>query len=722
MRRRWPIKWRVLVAMLLPPFAIALALTLFFTKVRLDEIEQSLHDRGEGIARQLAPAAEFAAFTRNRDVLEELAQAAQREPDVSLVTITDSAGALLAASGNLSHQREPKAKTRGITLATSEAPELLHISEPIRTSVAKLDDLAEQIGGQPQLRAPAQKKPLGWVNVTMSKNSAWKHQEQIWLISAVIAVLGVLLSALAALRLARGITQPIKKLAGAVEQIVRGGTNVQVAAGTGGEVGALEDGIEAMTQGLKTSREEMQQKIDTAHAQIAYQASHDLLTGLINRAEFEDRLERALSSAKQHGNMHALFFMDLDQFKVVNDTCGHDAGDELLRQIAQQLRQRVRERDTLARVGGDEFTGLLENCHLDDAVQVAQQLRETVQNFRFAWEDKYFAVGASLGIVMITHASESVGTLLSQADAACYTAKDLGRNRIYVFNEDDAARLARVGAMEWVTRITHAFQENRFALYCQSILPLKGAKEGDPEYYEILLRMHGASGEVILPMAFIPAAERFNQMQAIDRWVIRESFATLRRLLDRHGKGRNAIFSINLSGSSLCDEKFSVFLQEQFTQFDIPPHHVCFEVTETTAISNLTHAVKLIQYFKRLGCRFVLDDFGAGLSSFNYLKHLPVDGIKVDGAFVRGMATNRTDATMVEAINNIGHAMGLATTAEFVEDDVTVRMLLELGVDYAQGNWVQRPRFVDEWFGLSAREDKGAERTLRLVSNNEKQG
>ena len=214
--------------------------------------------------------------------------------------------------------------------------------------------------------------------------------------------------------------------------------------------------------------------------------------------------------------MHALFFLDLDQFKIVNDTCGHNAGDELLRQAAYQLRQKIRERDTLARIGGDEFTVLLENCHLDDAVEVAQQLRETVQNFRFAWEGKVFAIGASIGIVMMTHASESVASLLSQADAACYTAKDLGRNRVYVFNEDDAARNARVGAMEWVTRITHAFQEQRFVLYCQSILPLRGAREGDPFLYEILLRMRGQSDEIIVPMAFTSGCGAL-QSNACDR-------------------------------------------------------------------------------------------------------------------------------------------------------------------------------------------------------------
>ncbi len=711
----WSIKWRVLLLALIPPIAISLLLAVYFTQVRFADVQQSLHDRGRALVRQLAPAAEYGLFTRNREILQELADAVTREVDVSLVTISDGAGQFLAVSGDLEQREVLTEKPRGISLGLLEYPELLYFSEPIRQSGVHAEDIADQSLDAPAARDAA-KNVLGWVNVTMSKGTTLKRQQEILLNGAMIALGSVLLTGLLALRLGMGITRPIRRLVSAVEQITEGDLTVQVPVKAGGELTALARGINSMTQSLKSAQENLQEKVDHATAQITYQASHDTLTGLINRREFESRLERALVSAQQHGKVHALFFIDLDQFKIVNDTCGHNAGDELLRQVAHHFKQKIRERDTLARFGGDEFTVLLENCHLDDAVEVAQQLRETVQNFRFAWQEKYFAIGASIGIVIISSTSENAAVLLSQADAACYTAKDLGRNRIFVFNEDDAARNARVGAMEWVTRITHAFQENRFLLYCQSILPLRGAKEGDPYYYEILLRMRGSNGEIIPPMAFIPAAERFNQMQDIDRWVIRESFSALRRLMQSRGAGPMTIFSINISGASLCDEKFSVFLQEQLTHFDIPPRNICFEITETTAISNLSQAVMLIQHFKRLGCKFVLDDFGAGLSSFSYLKNLPVDGIKIDGVFVKGMATNRMDFTMVESINNIGHAMGLSTTAEFVEDDAIMRKLLDLGVDYAQGNWVQRPRPLDEWFANDMESKKNVDLKLRLIT------
>ncbi len=710
----WSIKWRVLLLALVPPIVISLLLALYFTKVRVGEVQQSLRDRGHALVRQLAPASEYALFTRNREILQELADAVKREVDVSLVTISDGAGQFLAVSGDLEQRQILTEKPKGISLGLLDYPELLYFSEPIRQSRMRPDDIAEQSFDAPHTRE-INKTVLGWVNITMSKDTTVQRQQEILRNSALMVLGGILLTGLLALRLSVGITRPIRRLVTAVDQITQGDLSVHLPDRAGGELSALARGVNSMAQSLKAAQENLQEKVDHATAQITYQASHDTLTGLINRREFETRLQRALLSSQQHGKAHSLFFIDLDQFKIVNDTCGHNAGDELLRQIAHQLRQKIRERDTLARIGGDEFTVLLENCGLDDAVEVAQQLRETVQNFRFAWREKFFAIGASIGVAMISNVSESAAVLLSQADAACYTAKDLGRNRIYVFNEDDASRNARVGAMEWVTRITHAFQEDRFVLYCQSILPLRGAKEGDPYYYEILLRMRGENGEIIPPMAFIPAAERFNQMHALDRWVIKESFSVLRRLMQGQRGGLMTVFSINLSGASLCDEKFSIYLQEQLTHFDIPPRNICFEITETAAISNLTQAVMLIQHFKRLGCKFVLDDFGAGLSSFNYLKHLPIDGIKIDGLFVKGMATNRMDLTMVEAINNIGHAMGLTTTAEFVEDDAIMRKLLDLGVDYAQGNWVQRPRALEEWFSNDGESKRNVDLKLRLI-------
>jgi diguanylate cyclase (GGDEF)-like protein len=710
--KAWTIKWRVTLLAIVPMAVLAALLAGYFTKSRMDEMERALGNRGRSLARQLAPLAEYGVFTGNRLLLGEFADSIRREPDLRTVVIADANGAILALAGNRDdYVRGLKAIAASPQATFADFPGRVQVSEPIRRSVMRLDDptAADNERDTPQ-------EIIGVVSLTLGKEGTAKAQRGTLLRGGAITLAGLLLTALLALRMSLGITRPIKRLVSAVEQISNGELGVQVNDIESGEVQALARGINSMSDSLKTARENLQEKIRSATEQLTYQATHDTLTGLINRREFEARLEQAFTTAHQFGNVHALFFMDLDQFKVVNDTCGHAAGDELLRQIGHQLRQKIRDRDILARIGGDEFTVLLENCHLDHAVEVAQELRQAVQNFRFDWEDRVFAIGASIGIVMITHASESAAMSLSQADSACYTAKDLGRNRIYVFSDDDAKRHERVGAVEWVTRITHAFQERRFVLYCQSILPLRRASEGDPYLFEILLRMRGKDGEIIMPTQFIAPAEQFNQMQAVDRWVIEESFSVLQRLLkSTRADSVKPIFSINLSGSSLCDERFAGFLRQKLEEMDIPPASACFEITETAAIRNFPHAIKLIEHFKHLGCRFVLDDFGAGLSSFNYLKHLPVNGIKIDGAFVRGMDGNRMDYTMVQAINNIGHALGLYTTAEFVEDDATMRKLLALEVDYAQGNWVQRPQPLEEWFANELESRNNIDNKRKLV-------
>lgn len=710
------IRARALALVVIPMTALAIALGVYFTKLRIDAIHQALHERGESLARLLGPAAEFGILSANLRQLRELVQSLQMEPEVSAVVILDSAGNRLAEGGAGGDALVERIKR----LQQASAPRVeqdLYFVAVIRRSAMELNDSTADTAAAAKAAGAAADRPIGYVGVSMSRESAAKAQQHALLSGGAITLAALALSALLSLRLTRGISRPIERVAAAVDQIARGDLSVKVSEQGAPELVALAQGVNGMARALKSSQDNLQEKIRVATEQLSYQATHDTLTGLMNRRDFENRLERALATAQQRGNMHALCFLDLDQFKVVNDTCGHGAGDELLRQIGAQLKQRIRERDTLARIGGDEFSVLLENCHLDDALEVAQQLRETVQNFRFAWEEKIFTIGVSIGIVMISHISESVAVLLSQADSACYTAKDLGRNRVHVFDEDNAARHARVGAMEWVSRINRALQDKQFVLYGQSILPLKGTREGDPYHYEILLRMRGEGGEVIEPMAFIPPAERFNQMQAIDRWVVGESLQALRKIQRvNEGKGMPVVFSINLSGSSIGDERFAEFLREQFAALDVSPKSVMFEITETAAIGNFTKAVNLIQHLRRMGCRFVLDDFGAGLSSFTYLKHLPVEGIKIDGTFVRGMAANRMDYTMVESINNIGHAMGLSTTAEFVEDDSIMRRLLGLGVDFAQGNWVHRPRPLEELFANQLESRRNVDQKLRLIT------
>jgi len=426
--------------------------------------------------------------------------------------------------------------------------------------------------------------------------------------------------------------------------------------------------------------------------QMSYQARHDPLTGLINRGEFEIRLAHVLESARGGHTQHALCYLDLDQFKIVNDTCGHVAGDELLKQLTAQLQARVRETDTLARLGGDEFGILLEHCPMEEAAATAEALRQVVQRFRFAWQDKLFDIGASIGLVPITADSGSLVDVLSAADSACYIAKEHGRNRIHVYQPEDNALMQRRGEMQWVQRVNRALGEDRFRLLYQKVLPLS---EGETDKYcEILVRMVDEQGGLVPPMAFIPAAERYQQMPGLDRWVLGAALAAIRTgapaLTDV------TVCAVNLSGQSLCDEHFLSSVVNLIDASGVDPGRICFEITETAAIANLTRATRFISVLKGMGCRFALDDFGSGLSSFSHLKHLPVDFLKIDGGFVREMDNDPVDAAVVETINRIGHVMGIRTIAESVENASTLAALRALGVNFAQGSAIARPESLGE--------------------------
>ena len=427
-------------------------------------------------------------------------------------------------------------------------------------------------------------------------------------------------------------------------------------------------------------------------ANLSWQATHDALTGLANRREFEYRLEQVLHPmGTQQGGRHALMFLDLDQFKLVNDTCGHAAGDELLRHICALLQSDLREGDTLARLGGDEFGILLENCPAAAAEKIAESLRHTVQSLHFVWKGRPFMTTVSIGLVHLGHTPTTLETSLRAADMACYMAKEKGRNRVQVYHADDSELSVRFGEMAWVQRLHMALEENRFCLYAQEISPL-GHTDGGDGHIEILLRLHDESGRIILPDSFIPAAERYGLMTSLDRWVVENVFKIISRCLQERPGRPMAMCAINLSGITIGDDDFLGFLREKFHTYNIPPRMICFEITETSAIANLGSAIRFINELKALGCHFSLDDFCAGMSSFAYLKHLPVDFLKIDGSFVKDMLDDPINRAMVEVINHIGHVMGKRTIAEFVETPHIEQALLEIGVDYAQGYLIERPQ------------------------------
>ena len=434
---------------------------------------------------------------------------------------------------------------------------------------------------------------------------------------------------------------------------------------------------------------------------ISYQASHDALTGLYNREAFSQSLKGMINSANKENRQHALIYLDLDQFKLINDTIGHAAGDELLLETTGIMKNVFRSSDVCARLGGDEFGVLLSDTDQDTAYVIAQRLHNRLSERRLIWDKTAFNIHSSIGLVTIDAASEDIHSVLAAADDACYIAKDEGGRRIRVYKTSDSTFKKRRGEMQWVTRLTRALEEDRFELFYQNIIPIsQAAKETQMKKFELLIRMVDEEGNIIPPADFLPAAERYNMMPSIDRWVINTAMGMYNKVAAQNGTvGKRMIFTINLSAESMADEHFLEFIQNQIKSHGVKPSDFCFEITETVTISNMTTASKFIHELKALGCTFALDDFGSGFSSFNYLKNMPVDYLKIDGSFVKDMDENAVNSAMVEAINNLGHVMGIKTIAEFVRNRQILDRLKDLGIDYAQGYEIAKPQSLKELIG-----------------------
>lgn len=481
------------------------------------------------------------------------------------------------------------------------------------------------------------------------------------------------------------IVRPLRRLAGYLRKIDAGAADT-IPENLHGTVNIRElENVRLALNDYKNRLLSAAASLEQKNKELLHLTYHDPLTGRYNRRAFEARLQHAIETAVVENKQHALCYIDLDQFKVVNDTCGHVAGDELLKQIAALLEHGIRDSDMLARLGGDEFGVLLEGCDLDKAAEHAETMRLNVRKHRFVWQDKPFDVSISIGLVPITAESVSLEEVLKNADAACYVAKDSGRNRLQIYQPHDKELAQRYGEMQWVSRIQQALAENRFELHGQFIRPT--VRKAEAPRYEVLVRLRDPDGQLVPPMAFIPAAERYNLMQSIDQWVVRHAI----ELLAAQKTGAEVSLAINLSGQSLGSNEVLTAIERSIAEAGVSPASLCFEITETAAITNLAAATRFIRSLRELGCRFSLDDFGSGLSSFGYLSNLEVDYIKIDGHFVKNILSDPLSRSVVDSINRIGHVLGISTIAEFVESKEIATVLERLGVDYVQGFGIHRP-------------------------------
>ena len=699
------IKSRVIILGTIPALLFAIILAGYAISNVFDILNQSLFDRGRVIASQLAPAAEYGVISGNRQILQKLVQKVlATESEVRTVLVLNNQGQVLALSG-------PEISTDLIEVINKQKNQEFKLDKgivftaTIQRSLVEIDDFIINHDNVENTAKKATDLVIGRVYVLLSNQTLNNLKLDLITKIVMIGLFGLLLSSLIAWQIGRNITKPIQEIAHAVNKLGEGVFAQTITENSSGELKILQRGFNSMSTSLKQAYDLMQDKINDATVMLRYQAQHDDLTGLINRREFEARLDHNIKNVHETGAQHVLCYLDLDQFKLVNDTCGHVAGDELLRQISVLLANRMRDRDTLARVGGDEFALLLENCSLVDANQITNAILKLVGDYRFIYEDKIFNVGVSIGLVVINSSFETVSDVIHAADSACYSAKEAGRNQSFLFSAGDIEVAQRRSAVEAVADITDEIDDEQFMLYCQPIVPLSSRVSGQ-HHYEVLIRKISFDGKIMLPTTFIPSAERYHLMPNIDRWVIKNTLAAYRRLLNISFEKCDYVFSINLSGTSLGDKSLLGYIREQFAIYAIPPKSICFEITETAAVVNLKNTIQLFNSLRKLGCSFALDDFGSGMSSFMYLKNFEVDYLKIDGSFVKDMHINKIDHAMVRSIHSVAEAMNIETVAEFVENDAILKELKLIGVHYGQGLHLGAPmpmkQLIDNFSVLNA--------------------
>ena len=619
------------------------AIGIVLVAVAIDFLEDDL--------RQHYDNTDFQTYTLTRELFEQSTDVSTKNINASLEKVLESTGA------------------SGLTVITDDFGQInvgyIKDSHEIKTVYFSYKTSKKNIDFKKEVTLKIYQTPVSYV-------LNQKKKQLIITMLILLVVFGVLLQWI----LKKLLTEPIQQMVSAA-QAFSNGEDVKFNDERNDEFGYLSRFINKALTTITKRQDE-----------LTHQATHDKLTGLYNRHEFDIRLNHFLDLAKTEGLHSTLCYMDLDQFKIINDTCGHIAGDELLKQIAHSLSLEVRESDFIARLGGDEFAVLFQGCDEEDAIRLATKLLKVVEKFHFRWEGKNFHIGVSIGVASITKETESATDILGLADIACYKAKDKGRNQIHIYQPEDNELKRKKGEMLWASQIRQALKDNNFTLYQQLIIPTN--PDSDLEnHYEILLRIPDEHGQLISPVKFIGAAELYGLMTSIDEWVVKNVIDWI--IKNKLAMKKIEQLSINLSAQSLSSKQFLSYITRLLKNSDLDCTKICFEITETNIISNFESAIDFIYSIKSFGCKFSLDDFGSGMSSFSYLKTLDVDYLKIDGSYVHNITNNPIDKAMVEAVNKIGHAMKIKTVAEYVEDKDILQILSDIGVDYAQGDGIASP-------------------------------
>ncbi|UCV28674.1 diguanylate cyclase [Ferribacterium limneticum] len=684
---RLTLRHRLLLLTLLPSTLIAIALVAYFTFSGIKTLEGELRLKGMATVRYLAPISEYGIIAGQVEGLHGLAQATVQESGVKAAIVVNQKGRTIAVSGRVSLAADELRQNLSEARQVAETEHWIAFGAPVKRSMSDTDQLFET-----NTSKPAAPEIIGHVFVEFDKTELANKQRQLLQRGLVIVLFGLLVLAALAIAMADNLAKPVMRLVEAVRGMSSGRLDTRVPTSSSGELGILENGFNEMATRMEEVHHSMQARIEEATAQLAFQARHDALTGLLNRREFEHRLEKALASVQAGGDEFAILFLDLDRFKQVNDTCGYLAGDELLRQMSLLFQGRLREEDTLARLGGDEFSIMLANCTGTRAMQVAEDICGLAAAYRFIWQDKVFAIGASVGITTVNRKVRNINEILAAGDAACHRAKESGRNRV-VEQEVTFSQERRHEASNWASRIASALSEDRLLIEAVPLRALQHASGG--HIVELTARLNEPGQPPVTLAALIDAAERYDLAPAIDRRLIDTAIAAQARAKRRH---RNLHCLVPLSRGSIGSRETIDYIARSLASQNMSGNKLCFVFSEDILTHLTSQAMEFSRQMRTLGCQIGLDDFGGGLSSFSHLRSITPSHVKLSRSLTRDLGGNRASTALLRAVQEITADQHIHSIAEDIDDLETLEQLKDLGIDYAQGKAIAPNEPFEVWF------------------------